>query len=67
MRTAATRTDGIKSFAAMADTEGEVSIEDETAIDEEMGENVETVVDESAPAGLEDIEPTLPNRTTFLE
>lgn len=51
----------------MADTEGEVIIEDETAVDEEMGENVETVVDESAPAGLEDIEPTLPNRTTFLE
>lgn len=51
----------------MADTEGEVIIEDETAVDEEMGENVETVVDESAPAGLEDIEPTLPNHTTFLE
>ncbi|KAM3419683.1 hypothetical protein BST61_g3016 [Cercospora zeina] len=51
----------------MADTEGEVIIEDETAVDEEMGENVETVVDETAPAGLEDIEPTLPNRPTFLD
>lgn len=51
----------------MADTEGEVIIDDETAVDEEMGENVETVVDESAPGGLEDIEPTIPSRTTFLE
>ena len=51
----------------MADTEGEVIIEDETAVDEEMGENVETVVDETAPGGLEDIEPTIPTRVTFLE
>jgi hypothetical protein len=51
----------------MADTEGEVIIEDETAADEEMGENVETVVEEAAPGGLEDIEPTVPIMTTFLE
>ncbi|KAI5366008.1 putative SKP1/BTB/POZ domain superfamily protein [Septoria linicola] len=51
----------------MADTEGEVIIEDETAVDEEMGENVETVVDDSAPGGLEDIEPTIPSQTTFLD
>lgn len=54
----------------MADTEGEIVIEDETvAVDEDMGdvENVETVVEESAPGGLEDIEPTVPTRTTFLE
>lgn len=53
----------------MADTEGEIVIEDETVgVDEEMAdENVETVVEESAPAGLEDIEPTIPPRTTFLE
>lgn len=54
----------------MADTEGEIVIEDETvAADEDMGDadNVETVVEESAPGGLEDIEPTIPPRTTFLE
>lgn len=54
----------------MADTEGEIVIEDETvAADEEMGEaeNVETVAEETAPGGLEDIEPTVPTRTTFLE
>lgn len=53
----------------MADTEGEIMVEDDTAVDETMGmaENVETVVDETAPGGLEDIEPTIPPRTTFLE
>lgn len=51
----------------MADTQGEVVIEDETAVDEEMGENVETVVDATATGGLEDIEPSIPTRTTFLE
>lgn len=52
----------------MADTEGEV-VFDETAADEEMaeGEAVETVVDETAPGGLEDIEPSVQARTTFLE
>ncbi|EMF13909.1 uncharacterized protein SEPMUDRAFT_149041 [Sphaerulina musiva SO2202] len=53
----------------MADTEGEIMVEDDTAVDETMGmaENVETVVDETAPGGLEDIEPTIPPRTTFLD
>ena len=50
----------------MADNE-DIDVED--VADETMGEpeGVETVVDETAPAGLEDIEPTVPTRTTFLE
>jgi hypothetical protein len=54
----------------MADPETEIVIEDETAVDEEMGEDnidEETGADESAPGGLEDIEPIIPTRTTFLE
>ncbi|KAF7189367.1 hypothetical protein HII31_09345 [Pseudocercospora fuligena] len=50
----------------MADNE-DIDVED--VADETMGEpeGVETVVDETAPAGLEEIEPTVPTRTTFLD
>lgn len=53
----------------MADPETEVVIpEDDTAADEEMGEaDIENGGDETAPGGLEDIEPEVPVRTTFLE
>lgn len=52
----------------MADPETEIVIEDETNVDEEMAEdNVDEGADETAPGGLEDIEPTIPTRTTFLE
>lgn len=51
----------------MADPETEVVIpEDETAADEEMGD-VENGGDETAPGGLEDIEPNIPVRPTFLD
>lgn len=47
----------------MADTEGEVVIGDETVGDEEMGN-----AEQTAPSsGLEDIEPSVLARTTFLE
>ncbi|EGP88249.1 unnamed protein product [Zymoseptoria tritici ST99CH_1A5] len=52
----------------MADPETEIVIEDETNVDEEMAEdNVDEGADETAPGGLEDIEPTIPTRTTFLD
>lgn len=52
----------------MADPETEVLIpEDETAADEEMAEAEDNGDDETAPGGLEDIEPEIPVRTTFLE
>lgn len=53
----------------MADPETEVVIpEDETAADEEMAEvEGDNGGDETAPGGLEDIEPEIPMRTTFLE
>lgn len=50
----------------MADPETEVVIpEEDTVADEEveMGE----AEDGTAPGGLEDIEPSVPTRTTFLE
>ena len=58
-----------KRVAAMADPETEVVIpeEDVTAADEEMGEAEENGDDGTAPGGLEDIEPNVPTRTTFLE
>lgn len=50
----------------MADPDTEVVIpEDETAADEEMDED--TADEGTAPGGLEDIEPIMPSRTTFLE
>ncbi|CAK4031340.1 Hypothetical predicted protein [Lecanosticta acicola] len=52
----------------MANPETEVVIpEDETAADEEMGEVEENGGDGTAPGGLEDIEPVVPTRTTFLD
>lgn len=50
----------------MADNEDIVVVEDET-MGEPEAEGVETMVEEGAPAGLEDIEPNVPTRTTFLE
>ena len=49
--------------------EPEVVIEDPTAGDEDMAEVdvEENGADDNEPTGLEDIEPTIPERTTFLE
>lgn len=50
----------------MADPDTEVIVpEDETAADEEMGDDI--AEEGTAPGGLEDIEPVIPARTTFLE
>lgn len=48
--------------------EAEVVIGDEGAGDEEMGDDgLEGTATENEPTGLEDIEPTIAERTTFLE
>ena len=50
--------------------EPEVVIEEDDQVgDEEMGETETEEVDrdDGGPTGLEDIEPTIPERTTFLE
>ena len=53
----------------MADQEEAVILEEEVAADAEMGEAEaeENDGDEGAAGGLEDIQPTIPERTTFLE
>lgn len=52
----------------MAEPEPDVVVPEDGAGDEEMAEAEGTeAVGESEPTGLEDIEPTIAERTTFLE